>query len=65
MAFGKKARRRSALFSDTEALEDMTQQIVRRLAAGDLLQRGAGLLQIEQRKFLGYFRLERGGGARQ
>ena len=43
----------------------MTQQIVGRLAAGDLLQRGAGLLQIEQRKFFGHFGLERGGGARQ
>ena len=41
------------LLADAEAFEDVTEKIVGRLAAGDLLQRGAGLLQIEQRKLFG------------
>ena len=43
------------LFPDAETLEDVTQQIVGRAAAGDLLQRVPGFLEIEQGKLLGHF----------
>ena len=53
------------LLADAEPFEDVAEQIVAGALAGDLLQRGAGFLKIEQRKFFGDFRFERRGRARQ
>src|SRR5581483_9921507 len=48
------------LLADAEPLEDVRQHIVRRAAAGDLLERGARVLQVDEHEFLG----QRVGGGR-